>query len=151
MNKQQINKDLDGAIDQLQAAIQQTRVPGELDDWLKPVSDALQHVKSLLLNDGMPRHRRDFTQISEDPALIPKVDQLKAEDQEILKTVEQATSLAERAASVLARSHGQEEEVNTLTQLSQLAHDIVIRLRSQEEAIDTWFLESVNRDEGVSG
>lgn len=142
---------LDRAIDELQSSVEATRVPGELTQWLTPVQQALMRVHQALADESLRRHRADFKDIVLDVSLVPKVQQLEAEDHDLWATVQRAEALAAKASAILEKSHSQDEHVATVTELGELVHSLVIRLRAQEQAIDTWFLESINRDEGVSG
>jgi hypothetical protein len=139
---------IDQAIEELQRAAEATRVPGELRDWLEPMQAALARVRRVLSGELLPRHRHDFHQIAKEFSLVPKVEQLKQEDADLLATTLQAEALAAKAAVILDRSGDQEEDVESLTELGTLAHSLVLRLRAQEQAIDTWFVEALNRDEG---
>ena len=63
---------IDSAIDSLQSAIQETRVPGELEQWLSPVRDALAQIRRVLRGEAAPRHRRDYSQIAKEVSLRKK-------------------------------------------------------------------------------
>lgn len=142
---------IDQAIEALEHSLNATRIPGELSDWLGPVQSALAQTRHVLRGEAAPRHRRDFAEIAKNPTFKPKQEQLRSEDEALLASIVDTESLASQAGEMLTRSHGQLEDVTMLEEIGERLHAIVIRLRSQEQAIDTWVMESVNRDEGVSG
>jgi hypothetical protein len=141
---------LERATDALEAAIVQTRVPGELSEWVGGVSRALNEVYELLSHQVIPQHKADFSQIlSNDLALEPRVQELSAVDEELCQQLDSALKLAATIEQALLASDGQLEANAHAERLFEKCMLLVIRVRKQEQAVNSWFVEALQRDRGV--
>lgn len=127
-------------------------VSGELQAWMEQVQSAWQDVASKVEQHAGELHPRQLKQIADqDPELIPQVEKLKAEDEEIQKDRESL----ERRLSTLAE-HAPDFEPNEekikqhVEALAKHGISFVNRVRKQEVALDTWFMEAFQRDRGVA-
>lgn len=141
---------LERATDALEDAIEQTRVPGELSEWAGGVSRALNQVYEILRHQVIPQHEADFRQIlSNDIALEPRVQELTAVDEELCQQLDSALKLAATIEQTLLASDGQVEANAQADRLFEKCMLLVIRLRKQEQAVNSWFVEALQRDRGV--
>jgi uncharacterized protein (DUF3084 family) len=126
-------------------------VSGELADWSDALSKAWTDAAIPLQRSGQ-RRQDQFKQIAaEDSELLPRVQQLQAEDDairhDIHKLTDQVKSLAQRARQVEPHEGKLDPEVEALRDLGVA---FLNRVRRQEVAVQTWFLEAFNRDRGVA-
>jgi hypothetical protein len=134
----------------LESAIEVTRVPGELGEWVTGVSRALNNIYEILTDHVLPQHQRDFAEIlANDIALKPRVDELSAVDHELCQQVNTALEVAANIENILARSDGQVEAGGRADALFEQCVLLVIRLRKQESDVSSWFVEALQRDRGV--
>lgn len=142
--------ELTDSLSQLETALLSPVVSGELESWATTVADATQSLAQHLpdfLNDVL--HPQYALIAKADAELLPRVEQLVAEDQQLLQEVEafrgQVKEFVARAGQVKkdeAQLAGQRES------LEQSGIALVVRVKRQRAAADTWMAEANYRDRG---
>jgi len=141
---------LETALAELEKSLESPVVPGELPRWVESVRKNLEEAGRLVSQNISRMHPDQFKEITEqDPELLPRIQRLKQEDQEL---VEQYESFHHKVSGLAEHSPDIEpDEVKVEKGIEALAKEgieWVIRARKQEAAIDTWFLEAFQRDRG---
>jgi hypothetical protein len=126
-------------------------ISGELTEWLEAVKQAWAEVLAKSHYQAKHEHPRQFEQISkEDPELLPKVEQLQAEDTAIEQHRETLSQIVSRTTAHAPKLEPDEEKAQHHTKkLIDEGMAFIARVRKQEVAIQTWFVEAFNRDRGA--
>ena len=126
-------------------------VSGELADWVESLQETWQEASSQLHGSIQDAHPRQYEQIADaDPSLLPRIEQLKAEDTELAQQREHVNQLLARAAQHVPKL--EPDEAKAQKHMENLINEglaLVVRARKQEVSIETWFLEAFNRDRGA--
>lgn len=138
------------AIERLETALVMPVVPGELTTWAANVRQAFDETIAV----WEARRAADDQNLKEigeqDPELLYKVEQLKAEREE-------AWRHAQEVSEMIGRIEHRAEAVEPDERLAQKqledtvarGLDFVIRLRKLDAELTTWLLEAFQRDRGV--
>lgn len=144
-------KPWENALRELEAQLELPAVPGELVSWLDAVLLTLREAGPVVQEHVRRHHDAQLAEIQEhDAALTPRVERMRAEQEEILGELAQL----ERTATAL-RDHAQriepaEAELDEQREaFVQQGTQWVIRLRRQEQAVTTWYVEALERDRGT--
>jgi hypothetical protein len=126
---------------------------GELADWLDTVKGTWARASAQIQNSTEHGHPSQFEQIgAADPELLPRVEQLQAEDAAIEKTRQSFDQTMSRTAAHVPKLEPDEEKAHLhIKKLIDEGMALVTRMRKQEVAVQTWFVEAFNRDRGTSG
>jgi hypothetical protein len=82
--------------------------------------------------------------------LLPKVEQLQAEDKAILEECDALDQMVARTTSHAPKLEPDEEKARQHTKvLTDAGIALVTRVRKQETALQTWYVEAFNRDRGA--
>jgi hypothetical protein len=124
---------------------------GELADWLEALQKTWHEASAQIHYAVKHDHTRQFDQISkQDPELLPRIQQLQAEDQAIEADRESLNQLIDRIATHAPKLEPDEGKAEEHTKnLVDVGLGFVARVRKQEVAIHTWYLEAFNRDRGA--
>jgi hypothetical protein len=143
--------DLKSALDSFEVSLATPMVSGELADWLQQVELAWSKLSDLLHNHIEHSHVEQFSQIEEqDLELLPKVEQLRAEDKSILEECDALNRAVARTTSQAPKLEPDEEKARQHTKsLVDAGIALVTRVRKQEVALQTWYVEAFNRDRGA--
>jgi hypothetical protein len=144
--------ELKAALERFETCLLSPILAGELIEWVgetqKSWCDAAAHFRE----HASELHPRQFKQISkEDPELLPRTEKLQAEDADIEEDVEELDRALRRFAEHAPKFEPDEEKIGRHAQ--KVIDDgvaLVTRIRKQEAAVQTWFIESFNRDRGVA-
>jgi hypothetical protein len=126
-------------------------VSGELAEWVDAVQKTWTEASAQIHYEIRHRHPRQYEQISkEDPELLPRVEQLQAEDRAIEEDREKLNHAVSRTAQHVPKLEPDEEKAQQHTKkLVDEGIAFIARVRKQEVAIQTWFVEAFNRDRGA--
>ncbi|REJ70074.1 MAG: hypothetical protein DWQ31_02330 [Planctomycetota bacterium] len=145
------NCELSEALKELEICLETPVVPGELESWAHAANAACEAVGIPLRNAVEDAHPEVFRQIlQQDPELAQRVEELRSEDQVLLRQFDslkrQLHRLATQASAVEPRESRLDSQLSDVTK-EGLA--FVINTRSQEQALSTWYVEAYNRDRGI--
>lgn len=137
---------------QLEAALEMPVVPGELSEWTEKANAAANELQELLPNYVRQIHQREFDEIiAQDPSLASRVEDLRAEDREILcefSAFQQSLHALVGAAETVEPNEARLDP--RVERLAMRGLELVIRIRRQEAAASTWLVEAFQRDRGVA-
>jgi hypothetical protein len=134
----------------LETALLSPPVAGELQSWSGEscaAMDALAEQLPQFLEQVL--HRQYLEIAGSDPELLPKIEQMIAEDRRL---VEDLGGLRRRLAA-FAQSAAliKKNEVKVAEERQRLEEDgiaLIIRIKKQRAAADTWLAEALYRDRG---
>jgi hypothetical protein len=137
----------------LETSLATPLVSGELADWLDTVNGAWAKVSAHIQDWFEHGHASQFEQIAAaDPELLPRVEQLQAEDAAIEQARQAFDQTMTRTALHVPKLEPDEEKAQQhVKKLIDEGMALVTRVRKQEVAVQTWFVEAFNRDRGTSG
>jgi hypothetical protein len=142
--------ELRAALTSFETSVTTPIVSGELDTWLETVMKSWTKTSAHIQHQTQHAHPRQYEEISKaDPALLPRVEQLRAEDQAIeadRETLNKTLSRIGQRASKL-----EPDEAKAQPQIERVTEEavaLVARVRKQEVAVETWFGEAFNRERG---
>lgn len=150
MDPAQSAADLNTALTTLETALLTPVVSGELETWAAAAQQA-----AIELDRRLPPYLRSvlhpqYAEIARsDAELLPRVEQLIAEDQNLLLEqsafCDRINAFAQRAAQV------KRDEAQVATERDQLEQEgigLIVRIKKQRAAADTWLAEASYRDRG---
>jgi hypothetical protein len=150
MDPAQSAADLNTALTTLETALLTPVVSGELESWATTAQQA-----AIELDRRLPPYLRSvlhpqYAEIARsDAELLPRVEQLIAEDQNLLLEqsafCDRINAFAQRAAQV---KRDEAQVANERTQLEQEGIGLIVRIKKQRAAADTWLAEANYRDRG---
>jgi hypothetical protein len=142
--------ELKSALEAFEVSLDTPVVSGELADWLDQVGLAWSKLSGQLRQLIERTHADQFAQIEEqDVELLPKVEQLKAEDTAILEECDALGQMVARTTTHAPKLEPDEEKAQHHTNtLIDAGIALVTRVRKQEVAMQTWYVEAFNRDRG---
>ncbi len=126
-------------------------VSGELGTWIEEVEEGWAETSAQIHYYVKHLHPRQYEEIaSQDPALLPRIELLKAEDEAIEQLREQIATTVKRVAEHVPKLEPDEEKAQKHTQtLIDDGTAFLARVRKQEIAVQTWYVEAFNRDRGA--
>ena len=146
------NDQLSEALARWESCLETPVVPGELLTWLDEAKHACDEVGAQLrpqLERTQPKLFQDI--VGQDPSLVPRVEELKSEDQQLLDQMDRVRAHIEQLRNRASQLQPPESKIDRIVAtLSQEALSLVISVRKQEKAITTWYLESFDRERGVA-
>lgn len=146
----QSGNDLNEALSRLETALLSPVVSGELESWARTVQEGSDEVAKRLPAYLKSVLHPQYAQIAKNDAeLLTRVEQLIAEDQNVLLQQDafqrQAAEFAQKAAQIKK----DEAQVSApRAKLEQEGIDLVLRIKRQRAAADTWLAEANYRDRG---
>ena len=148
------NKDNEAMIDALEAfetALATPVPPGELEPWSQSLWSSTKELDEPLRRQIDEVHRRDMDEIEEqDLELSPRLARLRQHDAENLKTFKQLRTRIRELAEAASRIEPDEKLVqDERVALVDEGLQFVIAVRRQEVALQTWLMESFDRERGT--
>ena len=111
--------------------------------WEEASAQIHFHVKHL-----HPRHYDEIAK--QDPELLPRIDQLRAEDESIEQQREQLAQSIGRMGQHVPKMEPDEEKAHKHTKaIIDSGTAFLTQVRKQEVAVQTWYVEAFNRDGGA--
>lgn len=135
----------------LETALEMPVVPGELELWARDVVRRADDLRPLLVARCREEHEKAYTEISsEDPALLRRVEQLRAEDKGILRDFDAFVARGRELLDEIKACGSDEASCEeSRGGLERAGLELVIRIRKHVLAIATWLGEATTRDRGV--
>ena len=150
MDPAQSAADLNTALTTLETALLTPVISGELESWAVTAQQAV-----IELDRRLPPYLRSvlhpqYAEIARsDAELLPRVEQLIAEDQNLLLEqsafCDRINAFAQRAAQV---KRDEAQAAAERAQLEQEGIGLIVRIKKQRAAADTWLAEANYRDRG---
>lgn len=145
-------QNLDRALKYFTLCLGDPCVPGELEVWIKAVSEALSGLNAAIRHHISQNHQEQFARITEeDSEMFHQVALLKKEDRNILQQIESLVGRTRKLAERVPRVESNEAQVHE--ELSGLITEglaFAVQVQRQEIAIRTWFQEAFLRERGVA-
>ena len=149
-----ITKPLDAEAEVLEQLEQQLELPyvsGELHAWSETVVELVKKAQEVVSKSIEQEHPRTFATIVKNHSnLQPQVEKLSEEDRQILPAFDPLMHEAKQFASTVDETELARQQIEPARE--RLVKDglaLVIRIRRQRSAIETWFGEAIQRDNGV--
>jgi hypothetical protein len=148
--EQTSNRELDEKIGAFEKALQTTRVPGELSDWIYAVGRGLSELKEEYKRQASNDHRTAFRKIlNEDVVMQPTIAKLREADEQIMQKIMEVENLVASVAVQLNASNDQREDLERTGKVFEMGQQILFSVRKQEQDLTTWYIEAFQRDNGV--
>jgi hypothetical protein len=143
-------QELTDALTRLETALLSPVVSGELEDWSKSVEEATAALAQRLPPYVTAVLHPQYAEIAKtDGELLTRVEQLIAEDQNVLLDLEafraQVGDFAKRASQI---KKDEAQVADERSKLEQKGIEFIVRVRRQRAAADTWMAEANYRDRG---
>jgi hypothetical protein len=143
--------ELNEALSKLETALLSPPVAGELESWARNAQDS-----TTLLAERLPVFLKSvlhpqYAEIAKsDSELLPKVEQLIAEDQKVaLEQDAFRTHLNDFARLASQIKKDEARAATERTKLEQEGLDLILRIKRQRAAASTWLAEASYRDRGT--
>jgi hypothetical protein len=142
---------LTSSLAQLETALLTPIVSGELEPWVAAMQRALSQAMVALRHQLDVVHPAQLAEIGRrDPEMLPRVEQLREQDQQVRDAVAQLQERSSTLDSRAERVGSDEARVRDhLPAFIELGLATILQVRKQETTVRTWFVESFQRDKGV--
>lgn len=143
--------DLKAALTTFETSLLSPTVSGELTTWLEEVQKSWDEASTQIHYHIKHLHPRQYDEISkQDPELLPRIDQLRAEDEAIEQQRAQLAQSIGRVGQHVPKMEPDEEKAQKYTKaMIDNGTAFLIQVRKQEAAVQTWYVEAFNRDCGA--
>lgn len=127
-------------------------IPGELPGWLLAARDACRQTRQLFRAEVDGPHSQLLREIvDQDSELVPRAEELRAEDTRLLTELDNLHVTAEHLCELAERAEPNEARLDEhVEDFTASATDFVMQCRRHEIALTTWFMEAFNRDRGIA-
>jgi hypothetical protein len=151
-NQSSPDAELKAALERFETCLLSPIISGELADWVAEADKAWGNAVAQIRVHAAELHPRQFKQISKvDPELLPRTEKLQAEDAEIIEDVDEFDRALRRFVEHAPKFEPDEEKISSHAEkVVNGGVALITRVRKQEAALQTWFIESFNRDRGVA-
>ena len=143
--------DLKTVLTTFETSLLSPTVSGELATWLGQVQKAWEEASAQIHFHVKHLHPRQYDEISkQDPELLPRIDQLRAEDEAIEQQRELLSQSIGRIGQHVPKMEPDEEKAQKHTKvIIDSGTAFLTQVRKQEVAVQTWYVEAFNRDGGA--
>jgi hypothetical protein len=143
--------DLKSALTTFETSLLSPTVSGQLANWLDEVQKSWEEASAQIHFHVKHLHPRQYDEISkQDPELLPRIEQLQAEDEAIEQQREQLAQSIGRVGQHVPKMEPDEEKAQKYTKaMIDNGTAFLIQVRKQEAAVQTWYVEAFNRDGGA--
>ena len=126
-------------------------VSGELATWLEEVQKTWEEASTQIHFHVKHLHPRQYDEIAkQDPELLPRIEQLQAEDEAIEQQRAQLSQSIGRVGQHAPKLEPDEEKAQKYTKaIVDGGTAFLTQVRKQELAVQTWYVEAFNRDGGA--
>jgi len=126
-------------------------VSGELSGWLEQVQKTWDEASAQIHYHLKHLHPRQYEEISkQDAELLPRIDQLRDEDESIEQHRSQLSQSIGRVGQHVPKLEPDEEKAQKYVKsVVDAGTAFLIQVRKQEIAVQTWYVEAFNRDGGA--
>jgi hypothetical protein len=150
MDPAQSAADLNQTLSQLETALLTPVVSGEMELWAKTAQQAAAELEKRLPPYLQSVLHAQYAEIARsDPELLSRVEQLIAEDQNLL--LEQSAFCDRMNDFVQRAAQAKRDEAKVAEERNQLELEgisLIVRIKKQRAAADTWLAEANYRDRG---
>lgn len=138
-------------VDAFETSLLTPIVSGDLTDWLEALCNAWRAVGARLDDEYFRERTRLYDSIAtQDPELLPRVEQLRSEDVAIAQECALFRRTMERLGGNASKLEPVEDPAQQFTQkVIDQGLALVTRVRRQNIAVQTWYNEAFNRDRGT--
>jgi hypothetical protein len=145
------NDDLKTVLTAFETSLLTPTVSGELAPWLDEVQKTWDEASAQIHYYIKHLHPRQFDEISkQDPELLPRIEQLQAEDEAIEQQRAQLSQSIGRVGQHVPKMEPDEEKAQKHTKaIIDAGTAFLTQVRKQEVALQTWYVEAFNRDRGA--
>jgi len=145
------NADLKTVITAFETSLLTPTVSGELAPWLDEVQKTWNDASAQIHYHIKHLHPRQYDEISkQDPELLPRIEQLQAEDEAIEQQRAQLSQSIGRVGQHVPKMEPDEEKAQKYTKaIIDAGTAFLTQVRKQEVAVQTWYVEAFNRDRGA--
>jgi uncharacterized protein (DUF3084 family) len=142
--------ELNETLARLETALLTPVVSGELESWARTIQESAEQLSRRLPEYLKSVLHPQYAEIAKsDPELLTRVEQLIAEDQNL---VLEHSAFQKRAAEFASRaSQIKKDEAQVTSERTKLEQDgiaLVLHIKRQRAAADTWLEEANYRDRG---
>jgi hypothetical protein len=143
--------DLKAALAAFETGLLTPTVSGELGPWLEQVQKTWEEASAQIHYHLKHLHPRQYDEISkQDPELLPRIDQLRGEDDAIEHQRAQLSQSIGRVSHKAPKLEPDEEKAQRhIKSIVDAGMAFLIQVRKQEIAVQTWYVEAFNRDGGA--
>src|SRR5215475_2493949 len=138
--------DLRTALATFETSLLTPTVSGELSSWLEQVQKTWEEASAQIHYHLKHLHPRQYEEISkQDPELLPRVDQLRAEDESIEQQRSHLSQSIGRVGQHAPKLEPDEEKAQKYVKsVVDAGTAFLIQVRKQEIAVQTWYVEAFN-------
>ncbi len=139
------------ALDNFEASLLTPMISGELVVWLEAVRQLWEEVSAQVHFQVKHLHPRQYEEMAEqDSELLPRIEQLRAEDASVEEHRAQLSQSIGRSAQHVPKMEPDEEKaLEHIRFIVELGTAFLTRVRKQQIAVQTWYVEAFNRDHGA--
>lgn len=139
------------SLDEFERSLVRPLISGELPTWVQEVQKDWGEAASQVHYQIKHQHPRQYEEIAQqDPALLPRIDLLKAEDTAIEEQREKISLAVARVAEHVPKLEPDEGKAEKFTKT--LVDDglaFIARVRKQIVVVQMWYIEAFDRDRGA--
>src|SRR4051812_29216345 len=143
--------DLKAALTTFETSLLSPTISGELSPWLEEVQKTWEEASTQVHFYVKHLHPRQYEEISkQDPELLPRIEQLQAEDEAIEQQRAQLSQSIGRIGQHAPKLEPDEEKAQKyIKAIVNQGTAFLTQVRKQEVAVQTWYVEAFNRDRGA--
>ena len=143
--------ELKTALNDFEACLLAPMVSGELVSWLEAVEKSWAELSAQVHFHVKHLHPRQYDEIAnQGPDLLPRIDQLRADDGAIEQQRSELSQSINRISQHLPKLEPDEEKAHKhLQHLVDAGVAFLTSIRKLEITVQTWYIEAFNRDHGA--
>jgi uncharacterized coiled-coil DUF342 family protein len=143
--------DLKPVLTMFETSLLTPTVSGELPSWLEEVQKTWEEASAQIHYHVKHLHPRQYDEIAkQDPELLPRIEQLQAQDDAIEQQRAELSQTIGRIGQHAPKLEPDEEKAEKYVKgLIDAGTAFLIQVRKQEVAVQTWYVEAFNRDRGA--
>lgn len=139
------------ALEAFETAVATPIISGELASWVTGLRKTWEKASFQLRESLCCTHKAQYDEMAEhDLEMLPRIDQLKAEDDSLSRECEEINQAVGRTVQHVPKLEPDEAKAQKhVEELVDRALAFITRVRKHEVAVETWFVEAFNRDRGA--
>jgi len=143
--------ELNAVLAKFETSLLSPTISGELPSWLEEVQKSWEEASAQIHYYIKHVHPRQYDEIAkQDPELLPRIEQLQAEDEAIEQQRAQLSQSIGRVGQHAPKLEPDEEKAQKYVKtIVDGGTAFLIRVRKLEVAVQTWYVEAFNRDVGA--
>jgi hypothetical protein len=150
-NKKYSVDDLKAVLTTFETSLLAPAVSGQLSSWLAEVQKSWEEASAQIHYHVKHNHPRQYDEIAkQDAELLPRIDQLRKDDEGIEAQREKLSQMIGRVGEHAPKLEPDEEKAQKyIKSMVDDGTSFLICVRKQEVAVQTWYVEAFNRDGGA--